>query len=151
MIRKSFFNDCSPKWFIYSLCIQLCLLNISKISKGHIGSLGERYSILDFFFFWKGGGYIQVVLQLYGIISLQNVMEKIINDSITLFLFDISKLPCSYFLYMNNIFLHQRLYWIVCWITFESNCIEIYVRLDLIFFSILVHNYVLYSCISCLR
>ena len=30
-------------------------------------------------------------------ISLQNVIEKIINDSITLFLFNILKLSCSYF------------------------------------------------------
>ena len=30
-------------------------------------------------------------------ISLQNVMEKIINDIITLFLFNILKLLCSYF------------------------------------------------------
>ena len=31
------------------------------------------------------------------IISLQNVMEKMINDSITLFLFNILKLLCSIF------------------------------------------------------
>ena len=30
-------------------------------------------------------------------ISLQNVIEKIINDIITLFLFNILKLLCSYF------------------------------------------------------
>ena len=30
-------------------------------------------------------------------ISLQNVMKEIINDIITLFLFDILKLLCSYF------------------------------------------------------
>ena len=34
-------------------------------------------------------------------------MEKIINDIITLFLFDILKLLCSYFLYIYLIFLHQ--------------------------------------------
>ena len=41
-------------------------------------------------------------------ISLQNVMEKIINDIITLFLFNILKLLCSYFLYIYLFFLHQR-------------------------------------------
>ena len=46
-------------------------------------------------------------------ISLQNVMEKIINDIITLFLFNILKLLCSYFLYIYLIFLHQRLYCMV--------------------------------------
>ena len=35
------------------------------------------------------------------IISLQNVMEKIINDIITLFLFNILKLLCSYFLHVS--------------------------------------------------
>ena len=39
-------------------------------------------------------------------ISLQNVMKEIINDIITLFLFDILKLLCSYFLYIYLIFLH---------------------------------------------
>ena len=57
------------------------------------------------------------------IISLQNVMEKIMNDIIKLFLFNIWKLLSSNFLYIYFIFLHQRLYWIVWWVTFESNCI----------------------------
>ena len=43
-------------------------------------------------------------------ISLQNVMGKMINDIITLFLFNILKLLRSYFLYIYLIFLHQRLY-----------------------------------------
>ena len=43
-------------------------------------------------------------------ISLQNVMEKIMNNIFTLFLFKILKLLCSYFLYIYLIFLHQRLY-----------------------------------------
>ena len=43
-------------------------------------------------------------------ISLQNVMEKIINDSITLFLFNILKVLCSNFFYIYLIFLRQRLY-----------------------------------------
>ena len=42
-------------------------------------------------------------------ISLQNFMEKMIND-ITLFLFNILKLLCSYFMYIYLIFLHQRMY-----------------------------------------
>ena len=44
-----------------------------------------------------GGGYIQVVIQPYEMISLLNVMEKIINDSVTLFLSNILKLSCPYF------------------------------------------------------
>ena len=43
-------------------------------------------------------------------ISLQNVMEKIINDIITSFLFNILKLLCSYNLYIYLIFLHQHMY-----------------------------------------
>ena len=43
-------------------------------------------------------------------ISLQNVMGEIINDIFTLFLFNILKLLCSYFLYNYLIFLHQSLY-----------------------------------------
>ena len=34
-------------------------------------------------------------------ISLQNVMEKIINDIITLFHFNIFKLLCSYFVHLS--------------------------------------------------
>ena len=47
--------------------------------------------------FGKGGGYIQVVKQLYENDFLQNDMEKIINGIITWFLFNILKLLCSYF------------------------------------------------------
>ena len=43
-------------------------------------------------------------------ISLQNVMEKTINDIITLFLFNILKLFCSNCLYIYLILLHQCLY-----------------------------------------
>ena len=43
-------------------------------------------------------------------ISLQNIFEKIINDIIALFLFNILKLLCSYFLYIKLNFLHERLY-----------------------------------------
>ena len=34
-------------------------------------------------------------------ISLQNVMEKIMNDIITLFLFNILKLLCSFFVHLS--------------------------------------------------
>ena len=41
-------------------------------------------------------------------ISLQNVMEKIINDIITLFLFNILKLLCSYFFVHLSYFLTSK-------------------------------------------
>ena len=71
---------------------------------------GERCSILDFFVLEKGLAILKLSYNYMKMISLQNVMEKIINDIITLFLFDILKLLCSYFLYIYFIFLHQRLY-----------------------------------------
>ena len=57
-------------------------------------------------------------------ISLQNVMEKIINDIITLFLLNILKLLCSNCLYIYLIFLHQRLYLMVWCVAFESTVYE---------------------------
>ena len=62
--------------------------------------------------FGKGGGVAKFKLsyRYMKMISLQNVMEKIINDIITLFLFNILKLLCSNFLYIYLIFLHQRLH-----------------------------------------
>ena len=47
--------------------------------------------------FWERGGYVQAVIQLNEVISLQNVLEKIMNDINTLFLFNILKILCSYF------------------------------------------------------
>ena len=52
----------------------------------------------------------KLLYNLMKMISLKNLMEKIINDIITLFLFNILKLLCSYFLYIHLIFLHQRMY-----------------------------------------
>ena len=54
--KKYFLKDCSPRWSSYFLCMKFCLLNI-KISKGHIGSLGERCSISDLLFLGKGWLY----------------------------------------------------------------------------------------------
>ena len=76
---------------------------------------GERCSILDLLFWERGrGGYIQVVIQLnendFFEKKLYTCMEKIINDIITLFLFNILRLLCSYFLYIYLIFLRQRMY-----------------------------------------
>ena len=48
--------------------------------------------------FGKGGLlYSSCHTKYMEMISLQNVMEKIMNDIITLFLFNILKLLCSYF------------------------------------------------------
>ena len=80
---------------------------------------------------WFGKGVAIFKLSYSYMISVQTVMEKIINDSITLFLYNILKLLCSNFLYIYLIFLYQRQYRIVWWNTFESNCIKIYVRLNL--------------------
>ena len=86
------------------------LLNINNISKGHIGSLGERCSILDLLFWERGVAKFKLSYNYMKMISLQNGMEKTINDIITLFLFNILKLLCSNCLYIYLIFLHQRLY-----------------------------------------
>ena len=53
-------------------------------------------------------------------ISLQNNIEKIINDSINVFLFKILTLSRSNFLYMYRIVCIELFQW---WVTFESNCI----------------------------
>ena len=120
--KTKFLNDCSPpQWSSYSLCITLCLLNIHNISKGHIGSLGGTMLYLGFIVLERGWLYSSCHTTI--LISLQNVMEKIINYIITLSLFNILKLLCSYFLFIYLIFLHQRVYWMVWWVTFESNCI----------------------------
>ena len=84
------------------------------------------------------------------IISLQNVMEKLINDIITLFLFKISSYCapnfCTFIL-----------------ISYTNVCIEWFCESHLRatvykftydgikHFSILVHTYVLYYCTSCLK
>ena len=47
--------------------------------------------------FGKGDGYIEVSCKFMKMLSLPNVMEKIINDSITLYLFNILKLLCLIF------------------------------------------------------
>ena len=80
---------------LFPVHIVMCVEYMNKISKGHIGSLGERCSIFDFLF-WKGVAIFKLSYNYTKIISLQNVMEKI-NDSITLFLFYILKLSCSNF------------------------------------------------------
>ena len=71
---------------------------------------GERCSILDLLFWERGVAIFKLSYSYKKMISLQNVMKEIINDIITLFLFDILKLLCSYFLYIYLIFLHQRVY-----------------------------------------
>ena len=74
-------------------------MNIDNISKGHIGSLGGggRCSILDLLFWERGVAKFKLLYSSMKMISLQNCMEKIINDIITLFLFNILKLLCSIF------------------------------------------------------
>ena len=98
--KKKCFKWLFPQWSSYSLCIKLCLLNINNISKGHIGSLGERCSILDLLFWERGVAKFKLPYNYTKMISLQNVIGKIINDIITLFLFNILKLLCS------NCFVH---------------------------------------------
>ena len=71
---------------------------------------GERCSILDLLLWERGVAKFKLSYNYMKIISLQNVMEKLINDIITLFLFNILKLLHSQFLYIYLIFLHQRLY-----------------------------------------
>ena len=63
--------------------------------------------MLDLLFWERGGGWLNSSCHTT---SLQNVMEKIINDIITSFLFNILKLLCSNFFYIYLIILHQRLY-----------------------------------------
>ena len=134
VIIKSFLNDCSPQWSSYSLCIKLCLLNINNISKGHIGSLGGRCSILDLLFWERGVSKFKLPYNYSKMISLQNVMGKIINDIITFFLFNILKLLCS------NCFVHLSYFPTSTSVLnglvrpFESNCTWIYIKLDLTFF-----------------
>ena len=61
--------------------------------KGILDHWGERCSILDLLFLERGGvAKFKLSYNNVKIISLQNVMEKIINDIITLFLFNILKL-----------------------------------------------------------
>ena len=83
-------------------------------------------------------------------ISLQNVIEKIINDIITLFLFNILKLLCSYFF---TFILFSYINVCIEWFGESHLRANVYnFTLDLIkHFPILVLTYVLYSCISCLR
>ena len=61
-----------------------------------------------FFFFGKGVAIFKLSYNYMKLISLQNVMGKILNDSIILFLFNILKLLCS------NFFLHLFSYINVC-------------------------------------
>ena len=58
----------------------------------------------------KGVAKFKLLYNYMKIISLQNISEKIINDIIALFLFNILKLLCSYFLYIKLNFQNQRLY-----------------------------------------
>ena len=61
---------------------------------------------LGFIILGKGGGVAKFKLSYnyMKMISLQNVMDKIINDIITLFMFNILKLLCSNFFYISFIF-----------------------------------------------
>ena len=112
VIRKSFLNDCSPQWSSYSLCIQLCLLNINNISKGHFGSLGGTMYYLGFNVLGKGVAKFKLLYNDMKMISLQNIFEKIINDIIALFLFNILKLLCSFFCTLTLIFfINVRIEW----------------------------------------
>ena len=52
---------------------------------------------LGFIVLGKGGGYIQVVIQLYENDFFTKCYGEIMNDIITVFLFSILKLLCSYF------------------------------------------------------
>ena len=66
------------------------------MSNGHIGSLGDRCSILDLLFWERWVAIFKLSYNYMKMTFLQNVMEKKINDIITLFLFNILKLLCSY-------------------------------------------------------
>ena len=57
----------------------------------------ERCSIVDLLFRENGVAILKLPYNYMKMISLQNVMEKIINDSIVLYLFNILKLLCYYF------------------------------------------------------
>ena len=65
--------------------------------KGILDHRGERCSILDLLFWERGVAIFKLSYNYMKMISLQNVMEKIIIDIITLFLFNILKLLCCYF------------------------------------------------------
>ena len=65
--------------------------------KGILDHWGERCSILDLLFWERGVAIFKLSYNYMKMISLQNVMEKIINDIITLYLFNILKLLCFYF------------------------------------------------------
>ena len=117
--------------FAYSCVCWIYIYIIDKISIGNIGKM----QYLGFIVFGKGWLYSSCHTAIWKWFLYKMVcMEKIINDIITLFMFNILKLLCSYFSYIYLIFLHHRLYWINLWVTFESICIWIYVRFDLTFF-----------------
>ena len=83
-------------------------------------------------------------------ISLQNVMGKIINDIITLFLFNILKLLCSHFcIFILFSYINVCIEWFG-----ESHLRAAVYKLTeswIKHFSFLVHTYAFYSCTSCLR
>ena len=62
---------------------------------------------MDLLVFERGVAIFKLSYNYTKMISLQNVMEKIMNDIVTLFLFYILKLLCSNFLYIYLIFLHH--------------------------------------------
>ena len=85
--------------------IQLFPLHIvvlNNISKGRIGSLGERCSILDLLFWGKEVAIFKLSYNYMKMISLQNVMEKIINDIITLFLLIFQSYCAPIFVHLSN-------------------------------------------------
>ena len=69
---------------------------------GILDHWGERCSILDLLF-WKGVvvAIFKLSYSYMKVISLKNVMEKIINDIITLFLFNILKLLWPNFVHLS--------------------------------------------------
>ena len=78
--------------------------NPAKISRytvfDHWGGGGSDVVSL-IYCFGKGGGYFKLLYNYMKMIFLQNCMEKLINDIITLFLFNILKLLCSYFVHLS--------------------------------------------------
>ena len=74
--------------FAYS-CVYWILITYQK---GILDHWGERCSILDLLFWERGVAKFKLSYNYMKIFFLQNDMEKIINDIITLFLFNILKL-----------------------------------------------------------
>ena len=60
----------------YSLCMYVCLVNINKISKGHIGSLGGGDDVVSWiYYFGQGVTLFKLSYYCMKMISLQNFME----------------------------------------------------------------------------